>query len=148
MEFGDLILISLHIIIPGRPQAKQRARQGKNGFYTPKKTVEAENRIGTIVKNEIVKRRFTKKLPLTGPVYLMVDFEFEMPKDWNQDKKYKMNGKPHISRPDTDNLVKTVKDALNGIVFIDDAQVYSLEVTKIYGFKSQTNILITDHIVI
>ncbi len=38
-----------------------------------------------------------------------------------------------ITRPDLDNLVKAVKDALNGVLWRDDSQVIELEAKKIYG---------------
>ena len=42
--------------------------------------------------------------------------------------------------PDLDNLIKFVKDALNGTFWLDDKQVVYLEATKIYGDKEETNI--------
>lgn len=37
---------------------------------------------------------------------------------------------PHEKKPDLDNLAKSVLDALNGIVWRDDAQVASLSMSK------------------
>jgi Holliday junction resolvase RusA-like endonuclease len=39
----------------------------------------------------------------------------------------------HTSRPDLDNLIKTVLDALNGIAYTDDKQIVRLGATKAYG---------------
>lgn len=38
----------------------------------------------------------------------------------------------HITKPDLDNLVKAVKDALNGIAYADDSQITELKATKRY----------------
>ncbi len=39
----------------------------------------------------------------------------------------------HIRRPDLDNLVKAVKDALRGVFYRDDSQIIMLAATKAYG---------------
>lgn len=36
----------------------------------------------------------------------------------------------HAKKPDADNLVKSVFDALNGLLWLDDSQVHSLSVVK------------------
>ncbi|HHK41746.1 MAG TPA: RusA family crossover junction endodeoxyribonuclease, partial [Planctomycetaceae bacterium] len=40
---------------------------------------------------------------------------------------------PHTSRPDLDNLVKSTKDALNGLAWRDDSQVVELSAGKCYA---------------
>ena len=39
---------------------------------------------------------------------------------------------PHTSRPDLDNLVKSVSDGLNGVAFRDDSQITELRAIKQY----------------
>ena len=39
----------------------------------------------------------------------------------------------HVYKPDTDNLAKFIMDALNGVYYKDDSQIYSLQVAKRYG---------------
>ena len=48
----------------------------------------------------------------------------------------------HSSRPDIDNLVKLVGDALNGIFFIDDALISRVTAHKLYSDKPRTEIII------
>ncbi len=48
-------------------------------------------------------------------------------------KKRAAAAKWRTSKPDADNLAKIVADAMNAIVFADDAQVASLIVQKTYG---------------
>ena len=45
-------------------------------------------------------------------VPLSIVFVITMPKSWSKRKKDQMDGKPHKSRPDLDNLIKAFKDAL------------------------------------
>ena len=37
------------------------------------------------------------------------------------------------AKPDIDNVIKAVLDALNGIAYKDDARVVELEARKVYG---------------
>ena len=48
-------------------------------------------------------------------------------------KKRPMVREPHTSRPDTDNLIKAVKDALTGVVYRDDSLIWSEEIQKMYA---------------
>lgn len=37
---------------------------------------------------------------------------------------------PHVKRPDIDNCIKSLKDALSGTVWVDDSQVFNIHATK------------------
>lgn len=45
-------------------------------------------------------------------------------------------------RPDLDNLVKLVKDALNGVAYVDDSQVAHLRAEKLYGPTAYTSVAV------
>jgi Holliday junction resolvase RusA-like endonuclease len=51
--------------------------------------------------------------------------------------KYRTNegliGDPVTKKPDADNIGKLVLDALNGVAYKDDSQVFSIEVEKIWA---------------
>jgi Holliday junction resolvase RusA-like endonuclease len=47
----------------------------------------------------------------------------------------------HIKKPDCDNLAKTVKDALKGLIYKDDSQVVLLAVRKLYDERPGVAIL-------
>jgi len=68
--------------------------------------------------------------PLSGP--LRVDAEFVFPRTKSQFWKRKpMPRMLHAKKPDRDNLDKSVLDALNGLLWIDDAQVCDGRITKV-----------------
>lgn len=68
--------------------------------------------------------------PLSGPVVMRL--MFVMPRPNNMIWKSKpMDVVEHTKKPDKDNLEKAVKDALTGIVWVDDSQVWASEVFKV-----------------
>lgn len=65
--------------------------------------------------------------PLVGPVRLELDFALVRPKSLPK------RVHAHTKKPDLDKLVRAVKDALKGVLYLDDAQVVALSATKGYG---------------
>jgi Holliday junction resolvase RusA-like endonuclease len=58
----------------------------------------------------------------------------------NRNKLKSASPEWHSKKPDLDNLVKFVKDCLNGIAWKDDAQVVTLAATKKYDENPRTMI--------
>ena len=50
------------------------------------------------------------------------------------------------SKPDVDNLAKTVCDALNGIAWLDDSQIVRMSAVKRYGSESYTTVKISEDV--
>jgi Holliday junction resolvase RusA-like endonuclease len=122
--------------IPGKPQGKQRPRSTKSGrIYTPKETVSYEATVRDYALYAGVK-------PIDGPVALTIRAIFETPPSWSMKKRAAHIGQPHTSKPDADNIVKTVKDGLNRVAYADDAQVASVSCSKEWGPKAGINISI------
>jgi len=64
-----------------------------------------------------------------------------MPESWSQEKKEKaLSQEIYVTRrPDTDNLLKFIKDCLTKVLIEDDKQIVKIsEVKKIYGAKPST----------
>lgn len=74
--------------------------------------------------------------PLDAPLSLYVVFLMPRPGKliW---KSRPMPRQPHTSKPDLDNLVKAVKDALSGLCWRDDALVAHLVGSKLYASGSE-----------
>jgi len=64
---------------------------------------------------------------------LHVVFILAMPKSWPKKKQKSLNGQPHQQTPDTDNLVKALKDAL----FDEDKQVWKESQEKRWGVTGE-----------
>lgn len=118
----------------GRPRFSMRG--GYPRAYTPQKTRDFED----IIRSEAIKNGCR---PLPNALQMTVEAWFEPPRSWSTKKrKDAINGVfSHILRPDCDNLGKGILDSLNGVAFLDDAQIYSLTVTK--GYAEQDCIDIT-----
>lgn len=124
--------------IPGRPVAKGRPRftQTARGVhtFTPERTANWE----MVVQAEMYK---VCPKPLDGPLELSVSFIFHYPKNWAKVKREAAEEGESVwyeGKPDLDNLVKLIKDAGNGIIWRDDAQVVKLEADKCYGATNET----------
>lgn len=70
---------------------------------------------------------------LICPVKLHISYFIQIPLSWSNKKKGRVCDQPCVSRPDIDNYIKWNLDVLNGLVFIDDSQVYELRACKLYG---------------
>jgi len=128
----------IRLVIQGEPVAKGRPRLSRNGTYTPEKTKTAEEAIGWAFKQSGQKK-------LEGMLNLFVSFRFTLPKSASK----KLKGMVRMfkaTRPDLDNLVKLVTDALNGLAYDDDSQIISINAEKVYAEQAYTEIWITEEL--
>ena len=68
------------------------------------------------------------------PCKMKILAQFEIPKSWAKWRQQAAQlGEYTPGRPDIDNVAKSALDAFNGIIYVDDAQVYDLQIKKAYG---------------
>lgn len=84
--------------------------------------------IGTEARRHIVS-------PLSGPVQAVITFYYPIPKSWSKKDKElaRMGQKTPTVKPDLDNCVKGVYDALNKIAWEDDNLVIATMARKLYS---------------
>lgn len=58
-----------------------------------------------------------------------VTFVLPMPASWSKKKRQQYNGQPHQAKPDCDNMLKALMDAL----YEDDAHIWHCRITKVWG---------------
>lgn len=118
------------VIISGRPVPKARPRVYGRHAVTPQRTLEAEHRL----RDEYIRQNGPCR-PFSGKILVDCVFYAPVPKSWPKAKREQaLDGRlPFMSRPDIDNLVKLVLDALNGTAYEDDAQITGLSAQKVYG---------------
>jgi len=120
-------------VIPGLPVGKGRPRFVRQGAFvrtfTPEKTASYENLVK--VKAEEAMRG---RAIIEGAVSVAISLYVTPPASWSQKKKREaLAGDVYpISKPDVDNVIKGIFDAMNEIVWRDDKQVVDIVVKKRY----------------
>lgn len=125
--------------VPGPPVAKGRPRLGKYTTYTPTKTVNYEN----LVQFSYIEK-YKGSEPLEGDLKLEIVFYFPIPKRTSKkDRQLMIDGKiKHNKRPDIDNCIKSITDALNNIAYKDDSQIVAVVAIKLYSDEPRAEVFI------
>lgn len=113
--------------VPGRavPQARPRFT-AKNGYaraYEPERCSNYKSFVRVCAMTDCTLT--PENAAYTGPVSLWVYEYRAVPKSWSKAKREEALNQQlwPVSRPDTDNVLKCIKDALTGFMYADDAQV-------------------------
>ena len=124
--------MKISFTVPGKPipQARPRVTQNGRHTYTPRRSVVYREAVALCAQSAM-----RGKKPLSGALHVRVQFLFRVPSSWRKtDRDEAERGeKSFTSRPDLDNLYKAVTDAMNGIVYKDDAQIVHATVRKGYA---------------
>ena len=140
---------SVQFRVPGKPQGKARARtvynkQLKHSIsYTPENDLLYENLIKTLYLQAAGGTRFEKGTP----VALRIVARFEPPKSASKKRQRLMlEGEiPVLKKPDIDNIVKVVADALNGAAYHDDTQIIFTVAKKAYSAEEGLDIIVEEY---
>jgi len=127
------------------PVGKQRARYAKRGnfvqTYTPDKTRNYE----ALIKEAATQAMGSNEI-LETPVNLYLYIRAPIPKSLPKKRlEACLNGseKP-IKKPDASNVLKSVEDAMNGVVYKDDSQIVNIHVTKVYSSVSGIDVCVKE----
>lgn len=125
----------MQFIVEGKPQGKARARTfynsraGKMQSITPEQTKSYENLIRWKYKAAGGKYYGEKTLQVN------IEAFYPVPKGFSKAKindAIDGNLRP-TTKPDCDNIIKVVLDALNGVAYYDDKQVICVSCNKYYA---------------
>ena len=125
--------MTVAFFVPGEPVAKGRARafvrHGHVAHYTPEKTARYENLV------KLAAQQAMNSEPLEGPLSLYCTFALPVPASYSKKRAAAcLSGSEWPCKtPDTDNLLKSIKDGCNGVVWRDDCQVVQVYAMKVYG---------------
>ena len=132
----------IRFTVPGNPKALKRHRPRKwGGNYNPSEGDKADFLA--------VSREHAPPIPSNGPVQLFVHAYFQRPKSHYRTGKYSGQLKPympevHTYRPDADNILKFVGDALDGVFWRNDSVIFQTEVIKLYSESPRIEIAIVE----
>ena len=138
--------MEIKFTVPGQPKGKQRPRvcriNGRSVAYTPRQTIEYENLIRASY-TAISKAKFERNLPLEISILAL----FPIPKYASKKTKELMiNGYIFpTKKPDGDNIIKAILDALNGVAYRDDSQICRVYFEKMYAENAETKVLIKNY---
>lgn len=134
---GQKGMTSVMFTVPGKPQGKARARTyynvstKKHCSTTPENTVLYEN----FIKDRYLQMAKGAFLEREKPVTLRIIARYLPPKSVSKKRKLDMlEGRElPLKKPDMDNIVKVVADALNGVAYHDDTQIALVQAKKCYS---------------
>lgn len=125
------------------PKGRPRFRRTKTFIttYTPKKTLDFEGLVRTHSQEAMGGADL-----LETPVAVYLYFRLPIPDSYSKKAKEAClaGQNKHIKRPDLDNLVKSVLDGMNGVVFKDDSQITVMHCTKVYSNVPGVNIVVKE----
>ena len=118
--------------VPGEPRGKGRPRFTKTGHpYTDSETRAYENKIVAYYRKQLGAFRW----PDSAFVSVQVTACYPIPKSATKAATAAMREGTMLPlrKPDIDNVMKIVLDALNGVAYKDDSRVVRVEAQKVYS---------------
>jgi len=131
--------------IPGDPVPKGRPRFARRGTfvqtYTDSKTLEYETLVGFKARQAIGASE-----PLKGHLTVFLYLRYAVPASYSKKRTEAcLNGLEYPKRVDLDNCYKSITDAMNGIVYVDDSQIVEAHILKCYALEPGANVMIHEH---
>lgn len=120
--------IVFEYFIKSEPVPKGRPRAYKNQLVTPKKTRLYENTVRMESKIAMLKNSLVEPFSLKYNIQVQLIFCLSIPKS----RKDLSHGDWMNKKPDLDNLIKSILDGMQDVVFEDDKQIVAIDSRKIY----------------
>ena len=133
--------------VDANPVGKQRARYARRGnfvqTYTPDKTRNYE-----ALLKEAATEAMGSSEPLETPVSLYLYIRVPIPKSFSKKKVQDcLNGSEQpMKKPDSSNVLKSVEDAMNGVVYKDDCQIINHHMTRVYSTLAGVDICVKEYL--
>ena len=132
--------------VPGSPIGQGRPKfstiNGHAKAYDPEKSRNYKAYVKLLATQAMREQGFTM---IDGPCCLDILAFFEVPK--SKSKKFRqaaLEGRERpTKKPDADNIVKAIQDALNGLTYKDDAYIVNLGCQKFYSDNPRVEVFVT-----
>ena len=133
--------------IPGSPIGQGRPKfstiNGHAVAYDPEKSRNYKAYVKLLATQAMKEQGFTM---IDGPCCLDILACFEVPK--SKSKKFRqaaLEGRERpVKKPDIDNIVKALQDALNGLAYKDDSSIVFLSVAKCYSEVPKVEVILRE----
>ncbi|MGN7167938.1 RusA family crossover junction endodeoxyribonuclease [Paenibacillus cellulositrophicus] len=134
----------IQFVVYGEPVAQGRPRASTAGgfvkLYDPTKSRDYKDYV------RLAAAEYAPPSLLEGPIGMMLTIYRSMPKSFSKRKAAAAEAgeiRP-TSKPDVDNYLKGVKDALKGVIWKDDSQVVEVFAQKRYSGRPRIEVKIKD----
>lgn len=123
----------MKIVFNIEPKQQERPRATGRGkfirMYDPPKTAKFKKQLRALATEKY------HDVPLEGEIYLKVAFYRKIQKSVSKKEHDRRVSGAHrpIVKPDLSNYLKSFEDALNGIIWADDAMIVHEEIDKYYS---------------
>jgi Holliday junction resolvase RusA-like endonuclease len=126
-----------------KPSGKERPRLANGIVYTPAKTKAYENYIKGCYIEQCGDVSFgSKSISMHIKAYVPLLSAFR-----KAEKIDALEGKiKPTAKPDADNVLKALLDALNEVAYDDDRYIYKISVERIYSDRPRTEVTISDEL--
>lgn len=130
--------------VDGDPVPKGRPRFARRGqfvqTYTDAKTIDYETQVAMKARHAIGSTK-----PLESALTVFLYLRYTVPASYTKKRKEAcLNGLEYPKRIDIDNVYKSITDAMNGIVYLDDSQIVEAHIKKVYAEESGANIMVQE----
>ena len=138
-------MMQITFAIFGEPVPKGRPRFSTRGkfpiAYTPEKTKTYETEVAMMAKAAMGASK-----ALEGALEAFIYVTYAVPASYSKKRSEAcLSGlEKHTKKPDLDNVVKSVVDGMDKIVFNNDSQITSIHSTKVYGEVGKVEVLVRE----
>ncbi|WP_349687565.1 RusA family crossover junction endodeoxyribonuclease [Acidaminococcus sp. DS4831] len=138
----------VEIIVMGEPVAQGRPRFSQVCGHVTARDPDKSKNYKALVRSEAQRIYEMDKAfaPIDGPCYMLLTVGRSIPKSWSK-KKQAMAIKGEIrptSKPDLDNYIKGILDAINTVIVKDDSRVVGINAIKRYQSNPGVDIIIIE----
>lgn len=133
--------MAISFSVPGDPVPQPRPRVSTRGGFA-RAYVPRQHAVHPYRDAIAAAARAAGAQPHSEPCEVVIDFVFGRPKSHLRKSGVKPDA-PRWPRADLDNTTKAVLDSLNGVAWVDDAQVVRLVVSKGYETEGRTTVRIS-----
>jgi len=136
-------MMQIMFTIYGEPVPKGRPRFSTRGkfpvAYTPEKTKAYEFEVGMMALGAMGGSK-----PLEGALEAFIYVTFPVPASYSKKRTEAClsNSEKHTKKPDLDNVIKSVIDGMDKIVFENDSQITSIHAAKVYGEVAKVEVIV------
>ncbi|WP_105965033.1 RusA family crossover junction endodeoxyribonuclease [Apilactobacillus micheneri] len=134
----------INLTLPIAPVAAGRPRFNRNGHaYDPKKSKVFKRQVESMLKF------MYREKPISGkPIEVYVAFYREIQSSISKKEHARRANHEHmpIHKPDTDNYIKSILDAMNGILWTDDNLIVHIDAYKYYDDNPRIEINVKEWI--